>query len=109
MYKFCFFVPESHLEAVKQAVFVAGAGRIGSYDHCCWQVEGVGQFRALDGSQPFIGSLGQVEKVKEYKVEMVCDEAFIQQSISALLAAHPYETPAYEVYQLAQFSDQKGG
>ncbi|MDX1346956.1 MAG: YqfO family protein [Thiomicrorhabdus chilensis] len=105
MYKFCFFVPESHLEAVKQAVFAAGAGRIGSYDHCCWQAEGMGQFRALEGSRPFIGELGQVEKVKEYKVEMVCDKAFIRQSIGALLAEHPYETPAYEVYQLAQFPD----
>lgn len=105
MYKFCFFVPETHLESVKQAVFSEGAGRIGSYDHCCWQTEGMGQFRALDGSQPFIGKLGEVEKVKEYKVEMVCDEAFIEKSISALLSSHPYETPAYEVYQLDRFSD----
>ena len=70
MYKLCFYVPESHLEAVKAAVFAAGAGRIGNYDSCCWEVLGQGQFRPLTGSDPFIGRQGEVERVAEYRVEM---------------------------------------
>lgn len=54
MYKLCFYVPESHLDVVKQAVFAAGGGRIGAYDSCCWQSLGQGQFRPLDGSQPYL-------------------------------------------------------
>lgn len=100
MYKLAFYVPESHLEAVKDALFAAGAGRIGDYDSCCWQVLGQGQFRALDGSNPFIGQHGVVEVVDEYRVEMVCEPACINAAVKALLAAHPYETPAWDVVAL---------
>ena len=68
MYKLCFFVPDAHVEAVKQAVFATGAGRIGNYEACCWQVLGQGQFRPLSGSQPFIGETGVVQQVAEWKV-----------------------------------------
>ena len=101
MYKLCFYVPESHLDVVKQAVFAAGAGRIGNYDQCCWQVLGQGQFRALKGSNPFIGEQGKVEVVAEYRVEMVCAKAQIVNAIEALKQAHPYEEPAFDVWQLA--------
>ncbi|WP_178861117.1 Nif3-like dinuclear metal center hexameric protein [Thiomicrorhabdus cannonii] len=104
MYKLCFFVPTSHLETVKQAVFAAGAGRIGQYDCCSWEALGTGQFRPLEGSRPFIGSQNEVERVEEYKVEMVCEDALIAAAVSALLKAHPYETPAYEVYALADIA-----
>lgn len=102
MYKLCFFVPESHLEQVKTALFHAGAGKIGQYDCCSWQVKGEGQFRALSGSQPFLGKHGEIEKVDEYKVEMVCEPELIESAVSTLKQAHPYETPAYEVYKLEQ-------
>ena len=69
-----FYVPESHLEPVKNALFAAGAGKIGNYDCCAWQTKGEGQFRALEGSQPFLGQKGQIEKVSEWKVEMVFAE-----------------------------------
>ncbi|MGI9286142.1 MAG: NGG1p interacting factor NIF3, partial [Pseudomonadales bacterium] len=55
MFKLCFYVPGENLEAVKSAVFAAGAGRVGDYENCCWQVLGEGQFRPLEGSQPHIG------------------------------------------------------
>ena len=103
MYKLSFFVPPSHVEAVKCAVFAAGGGRIGTYDHCAWQTMGQGQFRALDGSQPFIGQTGQVEYVWEWKVELVVADALIQAVVAALKLSHPYETPAYEVWHLADF------
>lgn len=101
MYKLCVFVPESHLETVKQAMFAAGAGRIGDYDSCSWQTLGQGQFRPLQDSQPFIGQQGQVETVAEWKVELVCEDALIATAIAAMKAAHPYEEPAYDVWQLA--------
>lgn len=100
MYKLCFYVPGEHLEPVKQAVFDAGAGRIGDYDCCCWQVEGTGQFRPLEGSDPFIGAQGEVEQVSEYRVEMVCAEQHLAAVVAALKEAHPYEEPAWDVIAL---------
>lgn len=103
MYKLSFFVPPSHVEEVKNAVFAAGAGRIGAYDSCSWQVLGQGQFRPLDGSQPFIGQTGEIEQVQEWKVELVVADDLIAQVVMALKQSHPYETPAYEVWKLADF------
>jgi len=100
VYKIIFFVPDSHLETVKQAVFASGAGRIGNYDHCCWQTLGQGQFRALEGSDPFIGKQGEEERVAEYRVELVCEDQLINHAITALKKAHPYEEPAYDVIKL---------
>jgi hypothetical protein len=101
MYKLCFYVPESHLEMVKAAVFNAGAGKIGDYEACCWQVLGQGQFRPLEGSQPFIGKHGDLETVFEYRVEMVCADELIQAVVASLIKAHPYEEPAFDVWKLA--------
>ncbi|TWC25755.1 hypothetical protein FBY06_101294 [Pseudomonas sp. SJZ085] len=103
MYKLCFFVPASHVDEVKSAVFAAGGGRIGDYDHCAWQVLGQGQFRPLDGSQPFIGEAGRVEQVEEWKVELVVADDLIGGVGDALKQSHPYETPAYEVWRLEDF------
>lgn len=100
MYKICFYVPESHLDIVKDALFIAGAGQIGQYDCCAWQSKGEGQFRALQGSNPFLGELNRLEKVVEYKVELVCAKQNIGFAIQALKASHPYETPAYDVIEL---------
>lgn len=101
MYKLCVYVPESHLEAVKAALFAAGAGRIGDYEQCCWQTLGVGQFRPLPGSQPHIGELGKLEQVAEYKVEMVVADDAVAAACKALLQAHPYEEPAYDLWPLS--------
>ena len=102
MYKFCFYVPESHLDSVKTAVFKTGAGTIGDYQHCCWQVLGQGQFKPLPGSQPFIGEQDKLEVVAEYKVEMVCNDDLIQAAVDAFKAAHPYEEPAYHIWRLEE-------
>ncbi|MGE4499162.1 MAG: NGG1p interacting factor NIF3 [Hydrogenovibrio sp.] len=102
MYKLCFFVPETHLETVKAAVFEAGAGRIGDYDQCCWQVKGEGQFRPLSGSQPFLGTQGALENVAEYRVEMVMEKSCAKMVLKALKESHPYEEPAYDVMALVE-------
>lgn len=101
MYKLTFFVPQENLESVKQALFAVGAGRIGDYDSCCWQTLGTGQFRPLDGSNPHIGQQGEVEKLAEWKVELVCSGELIHRTVAALKLAHPYEEVAYDVWQLA--------
>ncbi|MAA63165.1 MAG: NGG1p interacting factor NIF3 [Alteromonadaceae bacterium] len=100
MFKLCFFVPESHLESTKRAIFDAGAGKIGDYDSCAWQCAGQGQFRPLEGSQPFLGEQGEVEYVDEFKVEIVCADDRIKDALAALRRAHPYEEPAFEVFRM---------
>ena len=97
LYKIELYVPESHLAAVKTAMFETGAGRIGNYDCCAWQTRGEGQFRPLDGSTPFLGNQGQIETVIEHKLEMVCEEQCLEAVIAALKRAHPYEEVAYTV------------
>ena len=71
MFQICFYVPATHAEEVKNALFRAGAGKIGNYSHCAWQVLGEGQFLPLSGSKAFIGSEDSLEKVPEYKVEVI--------------------------------------
>lgn len=103
MYSLIFYVPNTHLETVKEAVFAVGAGAIGDYKHCCWQVLGQGQFQPLPGSQPFIGQHDQLEQVPEWRVELVVAANHIKSVVTALKAAHPYEEPAYAVYRLEPF------
>lgn len=100
MYQLSFYVPETHLESVKTAIFAAGGGRIGNYDSCCWQCPGQGQFRPLAGSNPFLGEQGALEQFTEYRVELVCEAALIQAAVAALKSSHPYEEPAYNVIRL---------
>jgi len=105
MYKLTFFVPESYKEAVKQAIFAQGAGRYDGYDCCSWETLGNGQFKPLSGSQPFIGQQDKVEIVAEYRVEMICADENIKSVLQALIAAHPYETPAYDVQSIKRLDD----
>lgn len=98
IFKFCLYVPDTHAEPVKEAIFAAGAGRMGNYDRCAWETRGTGQFRPLAGSQAFIGAVGSVEKVDEIKIETVCDAACIDAVLAALIEAHPYETPAFDYW-----------
>ena len=103
MFKICVYVPENSVERVKQALFEAGAGQIGNYDSCCWQTAGTGQFQPLEGSNPAIGSVNEVEYVPEVKVELVCADDLVQQAILAIKESHPYEEPAFDVWPLASF------
>jgi hypothetical protein len=97
MKKLCFYVPATHVEAVKAAVFAAGAGRIGDYADCCWQTLGQGQFRPMAGSDPFLGQRDQLETVDEYRVEMLCPDGCADAVVAALVEAHPYEEAAWDL------------
>lgn len=100
MYQIVFYVPASHVEVVKEALFAAGAGRIGNYDGCSWQVLGEGQFRPGEGSDPFLGSEGELERVPEFRVELVCGDDVLGAALSALREAHPYEEPAFHTWRV---------
>lgn len=100
MYKFIAYIPESALSSVKTAMFEAGAGRDGNYDCCAWQTLGVGQFRPLAGANPAIGQVGKMSEVAEWRVEMMVHPDRLHEVVSAYKQAHPYEVPAYEVYQM---------
>lgn len=103
MYQLVVFIPLEFKEEVKSAMFEAGAGRLGNYDSCCFEHSGLGQFRALNGSNPFIGSLNKLEVVEEIKVEMICEENVLSKVIAAMKEAHPYETPAYYAIEVVGF------
>ncbi|KTD78761.1 hypothetical protein [Legionella waltersii] len=102
MYMLYFHVPETHLEIVKSAIFAAGAGCVDNYTNCSWQVLGQGQFMPQKGSTPFIGQESQLETVNEYKVETVCSDDKIRSIVAALKAAHPYESPSYQVIRIEE-------
>ena len=103
LYQISFYVPETHLEEVKMSMFKAGAGKLGKYECCSWQTEGTGQFKPMTGSTPFLGKTGEIEIVKEYKVEMLCEAKHVKGVVTALKEYHPYETPAYNIMKLIRF------
>ena len=105
MYKLCFYVPLENAEEVKAAVFSTDAGRIGEYDSCCWQCEGVGQFRPLDNANPAIGEKQTLTHVPEVKVEMICEDTLIRLAVAAMIQAHPYEEPAYQIWPVQTLDD----
>ncbi|TVR67888.1 MAG: NGG1p interacting factor NIF3 [Spirochaetaceae bacterium] len=109
MFKLVFFVPPLYVDEVKLALFEAGGGRYEKYDFCSWQTMGTGQFRPLQDSNPFIGRHGEVERVEEYRVEILLRDDLVVPAVRALVAAHPYEEPAYEVYRVYQLPELEGG
>jgi dinuclear metal center YbgI/SA1388 family protein len=99
--KLTYFVPLEQADAVRDAVADAGAGQIGDYDRCSFSTRGEGRFRPLEGATPTLGAVGAVETVEEVRVECVLRRSHRDAVVAALLEAHPYETPAYDVVELA--------
>lgn len=100
MYKLNFFVPREDKERVKAALFAIGVGKYENYDMCSFETLGTGQFRPIKGADPFIGKIDMLEKVQEYKVEMICSDELIKKAVEVLKEAHPYEEVAYEVFRM---------
>ena len=98
--KLVVFVPADALDAVRDAVFEAGAGRIGAYERCSWFTEGTGTFLGGAESSPAIGTRGVEERVPELRLETVFPAERHDAVVRALRAAHPYEEPAFDVYEL---------
>lgn len=106
--KLVVFVPESHVQAVSQALFEAGAGRIGNYSSCSFRSPGTGTFKGESGSNPTIGQAGQLETVNEVRLETVLPLADIEQVLAAMRKVHPYEEPAFDLVELAAPPQLKG-
>jgi hypothetical protein len=98
--KLVWFVPANALEATRDAVFAAGAGRIGDYERCSWYTAGTGTFLGGEETDPAVGESGREEHVPELRVETVVPEERLHDVVAALRAAHPYEEPAFDVYPL---------
>jgi len=99
--KLVVFVPEEALDAVRDAVFASGAGRIGNYERCSWYTEGTGTFLGGEAAHPTVGERGREERVPELRLETVYPADREAEVVEALRAAHPYEEPAFDLYPLA--------
>ena len=102
------FVPVNHAEKVREALFSAGCGCIGGYDSCSYNVRGDGTFRAREGTRPYCGKIGELHQEAETRIETILPEYRKAQVVRALLAAHPYEEPAYDLYPLKNSWSQAG-
>ena len=102
------YVPAENADAVREAMFAAGAGQIGDYSHCSWSVTGTGQFLPQEGTTPTIGSVGSVERVTEDRVEIVAPARLRGHVLAAMRAAHPYEEPAFDILALAPIPTDVG-
>lgn len=98
--KIVVYVPLSHADEIRRVLSCAGASHIGNYDCCSFSVKGVGRFRGLQGTHPYIGHPGKIEKVEEERIETVCPYEKMDSVLSALKKAHPYEEPAIDVFPL---------
>ena len=100
--KLVVFVPEAALDEVRDALFAAGAGRIGDYERCSWYTAGTGTFMGGETADPTIGERGREERVPELRLETVFPAERQGEVVAALRGAHPYEEPAFDVYELVE-------
>jgi hypothetical protein len=98
--KLVVFVPPQALDDVRDAVFAAGAGRIGDYERCSWYTEGTGTFYGGESTDPSVGEKWREERVPELRLETVFPEERTDEVIAALRSVHPYEEPAFDIYPL---------
>ncbi|GAE91175.1 hypothetical protein JCM21714_116 [Gracilibacillus boraciitolerans JCM 21714] len=108
LYKFIVYVPSSHIKEITAAIGEAGAGHIGNYSHCSFQSIGTGAFKPLEGTNPFIGTQGEIERVEEYKLETIVKESQLSTVLQAAISAHPYEEMAYDLFPLAIKGEVQG-
>ncbi|BDC73113.1 Nif3-like dinuclear metal center hexameric protein [Prescottella equi] len=106
--KWVVMVPTTDTVRVREALFAAGAGELGDYRECSWTVTGDGQFRPLPGAAPTLGVVGEVETVREDRVEVIAPRRSRARILAALRAAHPYEEPAFDVFETADFPGSRG-
>lgn len=106
--KLVVFVPTIAVEAVRNAMLNAGAGKIGNYDMCSYNMNGYGTFRACEGANPYCGEIGEVHKEEETRVEVILPNYNKDKVIGAMLKAHPYEEPAYDIIKLENVNAYAG-
>jgi hypothetical protein len=97
------FAPESHADVIRKAMGDAGAGVIGNYSYCTYSTKGIGRFKPLDGANPTVGTVGEIEAVAEERIETVCEREKIEQVVKAIQNNHPYEEVPIDVYEIELF------
>lgn len=100
LFSLAFYTPAAEAEKVRQAILDCGAGHIGNYTHCSFNSNGEGTFKALSGANPYVGKIGELHREEEIKTEITVPEYLLNQSIRALVSAHPYEEPVWNVIPL---------
>lgn len=108
LYKIAVYVPVSHEIIVREALREAGAGYIGNYSHCTFNTQGIGTFKPENDANPFIGTVGEIESVKEVKIETIVPSKLLQKTIDNMIKSHPYEEVAYDVYKLENKGESVG-
>jgi len=101
LFKVVCFCPREQMEEIRKSMFDAGAGSIGNYDSCSYNTDGKGTFRAMEGSKPFVGEQGKLHEENEIRVETIVPDYRLSSVIKAMIAAHPYEEVAYDIYKLS--------
>lgn len=106
--KLVVFCPKNHVDEIRVAIFEAGAGHIGNYDCCSFNIEGNGSFRAQENTNPFVGEIGKIHIEEEIRIETIYPAFIENQIVSAMLKVHPYEEVAYDIYKLENTSNTMG-
>jgi len=102
IYKIVVTVPEDEADKLREAIGNAGGGKVGNYTYCSFSVKGTGRFLPIDGANPTIGQVGQLETVTEERIEITCDNDSVKEVVAAIREAHSYEEPAIDVYKLEE-------
>lgn len=102
------FCPTSHADEVRDAIFSAGAGQIGNYDSCSYNLDGKGTFRALEGADPYVGKKDELHFENEVRIESIAPQFKMPLIIKSMISAHPYEEVAYDVYPLENINPENG-
>jgi hypothetical protein len=98
--KLVVYVPQTHAQTVREAIGKVGAGKLGNYEFCSFSVKGIGRYKPVGGAKPFLGEIGKLEEVEEERIEVILPKASIQEVVSAMKKAHPYEEVAFEISSL---------
>lgn len=101
-YKIVVTVPENEADKLREAIGNAGGGKVGNYTHCSFSVKGTGRFLPVDGANPAIGQVGQLEEVAEERIEITCDSESVKAVVAAIRGAHSYEEPSINIYKLEE-------
>lgn len=99
-YKIVVFIPQDFTEKISKVMSKAGAGVIGKYSECSFRLRGTGTFKSSKSSKPYVGKRGVLERIEETRLEMICSRENLNKAVSAMLKAHPYEVPAYDIYEI---------
>lgn len=108
VYKVAVYVPLEYSDKVREAMVREGAGHVGAYSHCTFNIEGVGTFRPLEGSSPFIGIKDEISRTQEIKIETMVSEELLNRVLRSMIKAHPYEEVAYDVFKLEKHGKKEG-